>query len=300
MVGVATPRFLRSGDLIRFVSPASTPERDKIEKAADLLREWGFEVDFGAHAFDKVHYLAGTDEQRLADLNDAIRDPKVRAIFATRGGKGSYRIVDSIDFEAMRRDPKFLVGFSDITMLHLGLWKHGIGGGLHGALREEDMEPFGERPSLLSLLTGDTPMTLRPSPDEETGALTTGGQAEGILLGGNLDMIATAASWMLPSLAGSILMLEAVGMGPGDVDRKLTMLRRAGHLDGIGGVAVGQFTEFQNIGLIVGILRDHLSRLGVPILGGLLFGHRKGAWTVPLGRRAVLDADARTLTLAGS
>jgi muramoyltetrapeptide carboxypeptidase len=224
-----------------------------VERAAELLRRWDFEVDFGAHTFEKFHYLAGTDEQRLADLNEAIRDPSVRAIFATRGGKGSYRIVDGIDFAAARQDPKFLVGYSDITILHLAMWMHGIGGGLHGALREEDEAGSDLRPSMYSLLTDAGSMILHTSSEEETAALTTTGLAEGVLLGGNLDMIATAAGWTLPRLTDSILLLEAIGMGPGDVDRKLTMLRRGGHLDGVAGVTVGQFTEFENIGLIVGI-----------------------------------------------
>lgn len=298
MTTFAIPKPLRAGDKVRFISPASPPERDKVEKAAQLLGSWGFEVDFGAHAFDKFHYLAGTDEQRLADLNEAIGDPQVRAIFATRGGKGSYRIADGVDFTAARQDPKFLVGFSDITILHLAMWKHGVGGGLHGAVREEDQLLSDQRPSIYALLTDTAPMILPSSPDEETASLTTSGRAEGVLLGGNLDMIATAAGWTLPRLAGSILMLEAIGRWPGELDRKLTMLRQAGHLDGVAGVAVGQFTEFENMGLIVAILRDHLTRLGVPLLGGLPVGHRKAAWTVPLGRHAVLDADAGTLKVS--
>jgi muramoyltetrapeptide carboxypeptidase len=297
------PKLLKMGDKIRFVSPASTPERERVEKAAEILISWGFEVDFGAHAFDVFHYFAGTDEQRLADFNDAVRDPKVRAIFATRGGAGSYRIVDGVDYAAARHDPKILVGFSDITILHLAMWKHGIGGGLHGALRSEDMDVSAERPSLYSLLTDAASLILRPAEGEDTAVLTTSRRAEGILLGGNLDILGTAAGWMLPKLAGSILLLEAIGgkgKGPGELDRKLTMLRQAGHFNGVVGVAVGQFTEFKDVPLVVSILRDHLSRLGVPILGGLPVGHRKTAWTVPLGRHAVLDADAGTLTVAGA
>ncbi|MCP4200202.1 MAG: LD-carboxypeptidase, partial [Proteobacteria bacterium] len=135
------PSPLNRGDKIRFVSPASSPNRDDVEEAAELLRGWGFEVDFGQYAFEKLNYLAGTDQQRVDDLNAAFRDESVRAIFATRGGKGSYRIADRIDFDAARRDPKFLVGFSDITAIHLALAKQGIGGGVHGAISIEDWEP---------------------------------------------------------------------------------------------------------------------------------------------------------------
>lgn len=284
MTAHAMPRFLRPGDRIRFVSPASTPLRDRVEKGAELLRSWDFEVDFGTHAFDKYHYLAGTDEQRLSDLNTAIRDPSIRAIFATRGGKGSYRIVDGVDFDAARKDPKFLIGFSDITILQLAFWKHGIGGALHGALRREDADMSAERPSIRSFLSGMHPVIVPSSAEEETAGLTTTGKAGGVLLGGNLDMLATAAGWMLPKLAGSILFIEATSRGPGDVDRSLTMLRQAGHLDGVRGVVVGQFTEFKNIALVLEVLRDQLRRLHVPILGGLPVGHRKQGWTIPFGR----------------
>jgi muramoyltetrapeptide carboxypeptidase len=95
-------------------------------------------VDFGEHAFRKVAYLAGTDDERLADFNAALRDPKVRAVLATRGGKGSYRIADRLDFDVARRDPKFVVGFCDINILHLSLWKHCGLVGLHGALLHDD------------------------------------------------------------------------------------------------------------------------------------------------------------------
>ncbi|WP_412474589.1 S66 peptidase family protein [Rhizobium sp. WW22] len=126
------PPPLRPGDKVRFVSPASSPDRDMVLRHAEILKGWGLNVDFGEHAFSKWSYLAGTDEERLADLNAAFRDPKVRAIFTTRGGKGSYRIADQVDFAAVRRDPKFVIGFSDITALHLSLLKHCHQVGIHG------------------------------------------------------------------------------------------------------------------------------------------------------------------------
>jgi muramoyltetrapeptide carboxypeptidase len=107
-------------------------------RRASILEGWGLNVDFGRHAFEKKSYLAGTDEERLADLDEALRDPDIRAVLATRGGKGSYRIADRLDFDAARRNPKFLVGFSDITILHLSLYRHCGLVGLHGALSLED------------------------------------------------------------------------------------------------------------------------------------------------------------------
>jgi muramoyltetrapeptide carboxypeptidase len=295
------PPRLRPGDKVRFVSPASTPDRDQVMRRAKILEDWGLCIDFGEHVFDRLSFLAGKDDDRLADLNAALSDPDVRAIFATRGGKGSYRIADRLDFEVVRRDPKFIVGFSDITALLLALDSNCGLIGLHGSVTDEAAShPTNAALRRLLMEGGDTVLTARP--DESTAALTTDGQADGRLVGGNLDTIAACAGWALPSLDGAILLLEAVEMQPGQVDRQLTMLRKAGHLDGVAGIAVGQFTGFKSFsgGLtIVDLLRDHLEPLGVPILGGLPVGHGEDWLPVPHGAPAVLDASLGRLTVAG-
>lgn len=289
------PEALRRGDKIRFVSPASPCDRSQIEASADRLRGWGFEVDFGQHAFETLNYLAGTDEQRLLDVNTALRDPEVRAIFATRGGKGSYRIADQLDFAAARRDPKFVVGFSDITILQLALWKNGVGGAVHGALQgdDRDCQALSGATPLRQILMGTASTILTSQSAEDTFSLTTSGTASGRLVGGNLDMVTTAAGWALPKLSGCILLLEAVNMLLGQVDRQLNMLRKGGHLDGVAGVAVGQFTDFKPNGslTIIDLLREHLGALNVPLLGGLPLGHGAGARSIVMGRLTVLDAD---------
>ncbi|KQV30659.1 LD-carboxypeptidase [Rhizobium sp. Root1203] len=301
---VLLPPRLKAGDTIRFVSPASTPDKELILERARVLECLGFHVDFGPHAFDKFAYLAGRDEDRLADLNDALRDPHVRAIFATRGGKGSFRISEQLDFEAARRDPKPLVGFSDITALHLMLWKECRLIGIHGALMSDAEWPAEERSRdcLLQLLMSEADLTLHARESEPTIAATTEGVARGRLIGGNLSMIATCAGWALPDLTGAILLIEAAGIGIGQVDRELTMLRKARHLDRIAGVAIGQFTGFEDARypVLVGLLRDHLGRFGVPILGGLPLGHGERPLSVPIGAMAVLDATDLRLTVSQS
>jgi len=296
---IAFPPPLRPGDLIRFVSPASSPAREGVEASADLLRGMGYAVDFGRNAFNKLNYLAGTDDERLADLNDALRDPGVRAIFATKGGKGSYRIAERLDFDAARRDPKFLVGFSDITALHLALLRAGAGGSVHGALRHDtrDTADSPNGPSLQTLLTRTDPVTIPAQAAEPTAALSNGRSATGRLIGGNLDMVTTCAGWALPPLDGAILLLEAVNMFMGQIDRQLTLLRKGGHLDGLAGIALGQFTDINPSGswTIVDLLRQHLEPLGVPILGGLPLGHGETSESVPLGHFTHLDGEAGVL-----
>ncbi|WP_218014448.1 S66 peptidase family protein [Mycolicibacterium palauense] len=299
---VLRPTRVQVGDKVRLVSPGSPPNHDDVLHDQREFESWGLEVELGDNVFNKYGYLAGTDGERLSDLNHALRDPSVRAIVATRGGKGSYRIADQLDFAAARNDPKFLVGFSDITILHMSMWKHSRIVGLHGALYVD--ETTGEIPhlrsqSLRAALMSGGPTIVASRAEESTSQLTTNGTACGPLLGGNLDMIAAGAGWALPDLHGAILFIEAVDLHLGQVDRQLTMLRNAGHLDGIAGIAVGQFTKFSpSKGItIIGLLRDHLSRLGVPILGGLPLGHGDRPATVPLGAVAVLDAEAGTLVV---
>ncbi|HWE18842.1 MAG TPA: LD-carboxypeptidase [Hyphomicrobiaceae bacterium] len=284
---------------MKLVSPASTPDKDGVFRCAQIFESWGLRVELGAHVFREVGYLAGTDEERAADVNDALRDPGVRAIFASRGGKGAYRILDRLDFTAARADPKVLIGFSDITNLHLVLWKECRLVGIHGPLASWSSEYVGlasVEALRRAIMTAD-PVTLRSQP---TSVLTTHGRAAGTLLGGNLDAIANAAGWALPSFVGAILLIEGFGVGLGHIDRQLTMLANAGHLRGVQGIAVGQFTRCGTHGdwTAVDVLRDRLARLGVPILGGLSIGHGLNPATVPLGTAAVLDADAGTLEIA--
>jgi muramoyltetrapeptide carboxypeptidase LdcA involved in peptidoglycan recycling len=137
------PNVLRAGDAVRLVSPASTPEENNVEQIATMLESNGLRVQLGRHVFDRFGYLAGRDEDRLKDLNEAINDASVRAIITTRGGKGAYRIADGLDFAALRADPKPLIGFSEITILHLAMWSNARVPGIHGACWPA--EKFGER-----------------------------------------------------------------------------------------------------------------------------------------------------------
>jgi muramoyltetrapeptide carboxypeptidase len=300
---VADPLFpakIKPGDKIRFVSPASTPDRDLILRRADRLREIGFEVDFGAHAFAEHGFYAGPHEDRLSDLNQALSDPQVRAVFATRGGRGSYRIADGLDFDAVLRDPKPILGFSDITAIHMMLMRRCGLIGLHGALYGDD-GGAGPRNTdiLMQFLMEAGTITFTAGEDEISAKLTTSGRVEGRLIGGNLETLATLIGWGLPALDGAILLIEAVDCMPGLTDRTLTLLIKSGCLDRIAGIAVGQFTlpSREKGEAIIAIVDEHFRPLGIPMLGGLPFGHGKGALTTPIGSMAVLDTDVRILTV---
>ncbi|MFE7042327.1 LD-carboxypeptidase [Streptomyces atratus] len=304
---VRAPR-LRPGDRVRIVSPASPPNREGVARGVELLTSWGLEAELGEHVFDQWGYMAGRDEDRAFDLNSAFGDPGVRAVIATRGGKGAYRIVECLDTDALRRDPKPLVGFSDITHIHLALWAQCRLASLHGPFANWSDEWSGRASAdglRRALMTTD-PVILHQDSSEASAAVTLDGIATGVLIGGNLDAIRTEAGAGLPNLQGAILFLEHQrGTGLGEVDRALTQLTRSGALEGLRGVALGQFLGFdQDAGDptlggwgIADVLRDRLTCLGVPVLGGLPAGHGLHPPTIPLGTQATIDTSQGTLTV---
>lgn len=278
---------LHPGDRVRLVAPAGPPPPESIAQAQAMLIGWGLEVETGVHLLDRHGHLAGTDDDRLADLDDAFRDPGVRAIFAVHGGHGAFRIAGRLDTDAIARDPKPLIGPTEVGTIHLALWRNcGLASFLgNGTLREQLMAP--------------TDLTVRRDPAEISAQASTTGQASGVLLGGMLAELASTVGVGLPSFDGCILFLDDVRtVGIGTVDRGLTQLLKSGALDGVRGVALGRFTGYGDYvdrgWTVVDILQERLGQLGVPILGGLPLGSTSA---VPLGVDAVLDADAGTLTI---
>lgn len=306
---ISLPLKLKPGDRVRFVSPASPAPKGSLDNATKTLENLGLVVEYGKHVYDvnnTIDYLAGKDEDRLADINDALRDPGIKAIIATRGGKGAYRIADGLDFEAARKHPKLLIGFSEITILHMALLKHGVLGGIHGAAWHA--ERFGEKTaaSFVKAVTSTDPITIHATKNEHTHILTTRGKAKGILIGGNQDSIATGAGWALPNFDKAILLIEAVNLRLGHIDRQLTMLIKAGVIKNVVGIAIGQYSDCgaatdptTDVNCTeIDILRDRFGLLDVPILGGLPIGHGKNPIALPVGTMATLDADAGTLIVA--
>lgn len=297
------PDRLRASDLVALVAPAGATRQHQADTAAQVVAEWGLRVRLGRHALGRHTYLAGTDQQRLADLNDALRDPQVRGVICLRGGYGSQRIVDDVDYAAVRADPKLIMGFSDITALHVALWceaglatVHGPTGANLNACADSMTTSSARR----AVMTTDS-ITVAADDTESTFGVRVAGRAEGTLLGGNLTMLAaTAGTRHKLDLTGAILLLEAVSEETYRLDRSLVQLKRAGWLDNLAGVAVGQFTDCaeEDPGPTVpDILLDHFSGLGIPVLGGLPIGHGDQQTAIALGVPAILDADKATLTV---
>lgn len=296
------PRALKPGDTVMLVSPSGPTRSERVRRGVELLTGWGLRVTIGPNAYERAGYLAGRDEQRLADLNLALADPSVRGVLCTRGGYGAQRVVDGLDLAAVRRDPKVVAGFSDITALQLALWRGARLATVHGPGAAWVDERTGEASaaSLQAALMSAEPVVLRAEKGDESGPVRFGGRASGILIGGNLSLLAASVGTVdQPDLRGAILLLEEIDEPPYKVDRMLLHLRRAGVLSGVAGFALGHFTNCADgwPTSIVDVLGDHLGGLGVPVLGGLPIGHGRDQLTVALGVPSTLDVEAGTLTV---
>jgi muramoyltetrapeptide carboxypeptidase len=305
------PSALQPGDLVVVLSPAGPALPDRVAAGVELLRSWGLRPVPAPHAFDRHGYLAGSDAERLADLNAAFADPEVRGIVVTRGGYGMQRIVDYLDVHAVRRSPKPVVGFSDITALHLALWRSARLASVYGPGAAWSYERTGEESarSLCQALMTAEPVIIKQQPSSLTapasrlGAQGLPGIATGALLGGNLTLLASSVGTHdFPDLTGAILLIEDVDEAPYRVDRMLTQLRRAGVLAGLAGVAVGQFVNCTDRWStdVADVIGERLGDLGVPVLGGLPIGHGTDQLAVPLGVPATLDVAGATLTVSAA
>lgn len=272
--------------------------REGLAAGLEVLRAWELEPVVAPHCLERLGHLAGSDEHRLSDLHGALSDPSVRAVLAARGGYGVTRLLHRLDWELVRRDPKVIVGFSDISALLNAAWVHaGLvtvhGPSVIGLGRQDGTAAI----HLRRLLTSTDPLGRLPDP---AGTVRTvrGGTAEGRLLGGNLALLtALIGTADLPDLRGALLLLEDVNEVPYRLDRMLTHLRRAGVLEEVAGVIVGTLTgclpSVDRPSLTADeVVDDVLGGLGVPCVAGLPVGHIDGQLAVPIGAWARLDAGA--------
>jgi len=297
---------LEMGDTIGLVAPASPSDRSKVEKAEKYLTDMGYKVKTGESVYSSRGYLAGSDEIRARDINNMFADNDVKAVFCLRGGYGSQRILDMVDYELIRKNPKIFMGYSDITALLNAIYQncglitfHGpMGGDFAGGLGKatkramkkalESIEPIGE------------------VPNPETPEVVSEGKTGGILVGGNLSIV--AASLGTPyeiDTRGKILLLEDVFEEPYSIDRMLTQLRLAGKLEAAAGIVLGDWgnpePEDKDSSLTLDeVFSDILKDIGKPVLKGYKIGHCKPNLTVPIGTMACLDTCARSLCILES
>ncbi len=290
------PPALRRGDSVAVVAPSGRVPAHRLERGLAVLRSWGLVVRLGEHvlgAHPRLHHLAGSDADRAHDLEEAWTHPDVRAVIAARGGSGAHRLLDRLDWDRLAAaTARVLVGFSDITALHEAFASRLGVVGVHGptvtSLGAADAE---SALALRALLMGaDRPVL--------GGTTLVPGVAEGVLVGGNLAVLAASVGGALSRpAAGGIAVLEDVAEPAFRVDRLLTQLVRSGWFDGVRGVALGAFSECDDPAQVDAALAERLRPLEVPVLTGLPVGHVAANRALPLGVRARLDADAGTLSV---
>ncbi|MGW2568053.1 S66 peptidase family protein [Streptomyces sp. NPDC001537] len=295
------PSRLAPGARVAVVAPSGPVPEERVQAGLDVLRGWDLDPLVAPHVLDRhaeFDYLAGTDADRAADLQAAWCDPSVDAVLCARGGYGAQRMVDLLDWDAMRAaGPKVFVGFSDITVLHqafanrLGLVT------LHGpAAAGIDFTKHARAQEHLRA-TLFAPERVRAL--VSTGTALVAGRARGVTLGGCLSMLTSdlGTPHAHDGARGGLLLIEDVGERPYRIDRMLTQLLRSGWLDGVTGIALGSWAKCGPYEEVRAVLVDRLGELGVPVVEEFGFGHCEGALTIPFGVTAELDADAGTLTL---
>ncbi len=282
----------KRGSIVDVVAPAGPFDPDGFGRGLEWLSLQGFRPRVRDDIFSRQGFLAGDDTRRRDELLAALRADDSDLIWAARGGYGCTRIVETIPSDLIRDAGKLLVGFSDLTVMHLA-WRAAGVPSVHGSMVARlATEPDEVRDRLLRLLRGD-----RASP--LSGVPLASGTSEGPLVGGNLVLLtATLGTRFQPDLRGAIVCLEEVGERPYRVDRMLVQCRQAGLFDGVAGLALGGFTgceERDGTSHVDEVLREHALSLGVPAVGQLPFGHGEVNHALVLGRTARLDGDTGLL-----
>ena len=305
------PKRLKPGATIGLIAPASvTYERLQLQLAVETIEAMGLKAKIGSHVMDRFGYLAGKDQDRADDLNEAFADPDVDAVFALRGGWGASRILPMLDYDMIRQNPKILLGYSDVTSLLNAIFAKSGLVTFHGpnVMSEWNEFTYSEMRRLLfdaEPQSYENPVIIEDDLVARSYRTQTisSGKASGQLIGGNLTLISTLMGTpYLPDFSGKILILEDVDEAVYRIDRMLTQLALSGDLQKLSGIIFGHFTgadgnrRLGNFSLM-DILRQHCEPLGVPCFAGAMFGHVDKQSTVPIGAAATMDADAGTFEL---
>jgi len=288
------PSRLKPGDTIGIVAPAGPFDPDLFQKGVAALEDMGYGV-FQPDGLDKRNrFLAGPDEHRADLINQMFADPDINAIFCARGGYGSQRILDSIDYEVIRENSKIFIGFSDITVLLSALNNHCGLVTFHGPVLTKLGEGNPESVAGLgAALAIDTPVQIRASKNR----VVRSGSCEGTVAGGNLATLChMVGTPHMPEFGNCILILEDVSESLYKIDRMLYQMRMAGCFQGITGLALGSFTDCGELGGVLDVVMDNFQETEIPILAGFDIGHGPVNLTIPMGIPAVLDTDLRTLS----
>ncbi len=298
-------RTIKPGATIAVIAPAFPPDAQKLTKGIRYLKDLGYHIIEGESLSAKEKYFAGSDALRANEINRFFADAQVDALFCARGGWGTLRILDKLDYANIRKNPKALVGYSDITTLQLALWhKSGIpsvSGPMVAVEMGSGIVPFTEQHFWAQIQNEASWYTFRFDCKDEV-QIWNEGRAKGRLIGGCLSMLVhQLGTPYMPELSGQILFLEDVGEEPYKIDRYLAQLYQAGVFDKISGLILGQFIDCEDSNparvhiSVKDILRDYFERIKCPVVFNFPYGHGMRKFSMPVGVRAELVTEKCTL-----
>ncbi|NJP08846.1 MAG: LD-carboxypeptidase [Leptolyngbyaceae cyanobacterium RU_5_1] len=310
------PPVLRSRDTVGMVAPASNAyEPEEILIAKETMEQYGFKVELGRHINAQNGYLAGTDAERAADINEMFGRPEIRGIVTFSGGYGCSRILPLLDYELIRRSPKVIIGHSDITALLIGINRKTGLITFHGSSGLTGVGDYARSHFRRTIMSTEAIGDVAKPPQTDAGTVERSnrlitivpGRATGQLVGGNLTLVTNLIGTPFePDTRGKILFLEEIDEEPYRVDRMLTQLWLAGKLQDAAGIALGHFVDcypkefrasFPQTISLENVLRDRFQPLKKPTLYNLMFGHVRDNAVLPIGATATLDATAKTLVI---
>jgi len=287
------PALLKRNDRIGIVAPSRVIDRSQMERAYEVLADWGLEVQDGKSLFGKSGYFAGTDEERLSDLQEFINDPEIKAIFCARGGYGMTRILDNLDLNPLKENPKWIIGFSDITALHLKLALNDIES-IHGLMPVQyGYEGVSESLQSLRTLLFEGKGKIN-APASSFNCL---GDVSGKMIGGNLSLVAECLGTETEiETDGKILFLEEIDEYLYKIDRMFTQIKRAGKLNGLGGLIIGDFSGMKDTQIPFGmdvneLITKQVREFDFPVAFDFPIGHESKNIAVPVSREARLVVD---------
>ncbi|MDB5195701.1 MAG: LD-carboxypeptidase [Flaviaesturariibacter sp.] len=296
------PPYLKSGDTIGITAPAGYMSIEKLQSCIDTLQNWGYTVKLGetTHS-ESTNYFSGTDEERAADMQDMMDDPEVKAILCARGGYGVSRIVDKLNFKRFRRHPKWVIGFSDITVLHSHLYRQYDIASLHAPMGAAFNEGVYDNPYIDSLKKAIEGEALEYHVKGHP--LNRAGSVKGELVGGNLSLLAHLAGTDSDiKTKGSILFLEDIGEQLYNIDRMLLQLKRTGKFDRLKGLIIGGFTDCKDTERPFGkgveeIILSHVMDYKYPVCFHFPVSHEKENYALKVGVVHSLEVDVEKVIL---
>ena len=292
---IIKPKKLKKGDLIGIISPASTPaDLSRVEKSVRYFEKLGYRTIVGEHVGKQRGYLAGTDEERLSDLHAMFKDKRVKAIVCLRGGYGSGRLLDKINYRLIRHNPKIFVGYSDITALQMAfLAKSGLvtfAGPMAAVdFYKDEVDDFTEE-TFWRMITSSKKIGKIFNPLKEPFYSLVKGRGEGRLIGGNLAVfVASLGTPYLPKFKDTVLLIEDIGEAPYRIDRMLNQIKLAGAFKEANGVILGRFVDCYEQDkssptlTLNEVIDDYLANLKIPVIYNVKHGHISENLTMPLG-----------------